>query len=321
MVGPGILEIPPIDHGAVEILIWDLAEATRALGHEVEIINEPDLRVALEKIKRDNFDVVHCEYDNHVAFFNQHLPKEIPFVSTSHYGFINQPHYWDPNYYNIYKELQKCPNLISLSVETDFFFRVNRISDQKEPYPNQYILRNGTTVNKFRFAEEGNGKCLILGKIEARKYQGFCNQYCPTHLEFAGPKVMDFVPTKDNKYIGTMTKKEVYENLTNYSALMLLSLGECAALVIPEALASGLSVIVSKEAAANLPHLLPFITVLDLQDPQLPNNLHQITLNVIEQNKHMRKAIRLFAEGYFSWDVIVKDYINILEQIIKNHGL
>ena len=39
IIGPGYTQIPPVGWGAVEILIWDMSQALKELGHEVQIIN------------------------------------------------------------------------------------------------------------------------------------------------------------------------------------------------------------------------------------------------------------------------------------------
>ena len=38
IIGPGLMPIPPKGWGAVESLIWDMANALKDLGQEVQII-------------------------------------------------------------------------------------------------------------------------------------------------------------------------------------------------------------------------------------------------------------------------------------------
>ena len=40
IIGPGLMPIPPKGWGAVESLIWDMANALKDLGQEVQIINK-----------------------------------------------------------------------------------------------------------------------------------------------------------------------------------------------------------------------------------------------------------------------------------------
>jgi hypothetical protein len=39
IIGPGIMQIPPVGWGAVESLIWDYKISLEKLGHKVQIIN------------------------------------------------------------------------------------------------------------------------------------------------------------------------------------------------------------------------------------------------------------------------------------------
>ena len=63
LIGPGIMPIPPVGWGAVEILIWDYKETLEKLGHEVIIINTRDQRQIIELCNSHNPDFVHVQYD------------------------------------------------------------------------------------------------------------------------------------------------------------------------------------------------------------------------------------------------------------------
>ena len=51
IIGPGLMPIPPKGWGAVESLIWDMANALKDLGHEIQIINTTDPNKVLSSIK------------------------------------------------------------------------------------------------------------------------------------------------------------------------------------------------------------------------------------------------------------------------------
>ena len=76
LVGPGIMSIPPIGWGAVEILIWDYYNVLRKMGHEVDIVNIirqntweqsiPNSNYSLRLISVLNskdYDFIHIHYD------------------------------------------------------------------------------------------------------------------------------------------------------------------------------------------------------------------------------------------------------------------
>lgn len=77
-IGPGgRIPIPPKGHGGVELVIWDLSQALRDMGHEVEIINRPDI----ENVEFDPDGVIHCHWAGH-ALKLQRLG--LPYAYTSH---------------------------------------------------------------------------------------------------------------------------------------------------------------------------------------------------------------------------------------------
>ena len=66
LVGPGIMPIPPIGWGAVEILVWDTKNALEQLGHEVQIVNTKDPTQIIREINSFRPDFVHVHYDEFI---------------------------------------------------------------------------------------------------------------------------------------------------------------------------------------------------------------------------------------------------------------
>ena len=66
IIGPGLMPIPPKGWGAVESLIWDMANALKDLGQEVQIINTTDPNKVLNAINEFNPDFVHINYDDFI---------------------------------------------------------------------------------------------------------------------------------------------------------------------------------------------------------------------------------------------------------------
>jgi glycosyltransferase involved in cell wall biosynthesis len=106
--------------------------------------------------------------------------------------------------------------------------------------------------------------------------------------------------------------------MTEYKCLVLLSDGEAAPLVVPEALSAGLSIVVSKTAAANLDTSLPFIHVLE---NGLDDRSSDVIAKAIQENVKYRKQIREYAVSYFDWSVICKEYIKIVKEFINENSL
>ncbi len=305
IIGPGIMKIPPKGWGAVEILIHNLSGAVGKLGVDVDVYNDANMEHVCSVINEKNYDFIHLQYDNHTEVCRKLLNK--PFVVTTHYGFITNTRYWDAGYHQIHNEILQSPGIIALSNDIERLY----LSHQYNKFLK--VLRNGAEVPKFRWQERGNGRAICLGKIEPRKCQNLLSHHlgnlCP--IDFVGPQAQPFIPNGDCRWVGEWTKEELYDMLTNYSCLVLISAGEAAPLVVPEALAAGLSVIVSQQAAANLPDR-KFITVIDT--PEKANKLHEYINGAIAVNNNYRGEIRKFAEEYFDWSVIAKEYLEIVNQ-------
>lgn len=305
MIGPGIMPIPPKGWGGTESLIWQYYNKLTSLGHEVEIFNTKDLASVAQKINEGNYDFVHLEFDEYVDFFARHLRQ--PFCSTGHLGYILKEHKWPRGYFSIYADFFKSPGLIAISREIQKKFLNDGYKGAS------YVVRVGIDVPNYAFKPKGNGKAICLGKIEPRKKQAFLARELDgaVHIDFVGPNEdPDFKEGKTMKYLGSWTKQEVFQKLSDYSCLVLFSDGEAAPMVIPEALASGVSVVASQAASANLDPK-PFITILedDITDPKVVADAinAQIQLNDAE-----RKNARAYAEEYFDNEPIMKEYLSAI---------
>jgi len=114
--------------------------------------------------------------------------------------------------------------------------------------------------------------------------------------------------TSSQNYLGEWDKPTLYNGLTDYANLVLLSDGEADPLVVKEALIAGLGLVISECACANLDLLLPFITVI-------PNNKRtdlefvkrEIIKNRIISLEH-REQIREYGLKTFAWNVVIDKY-------------
>jgi glycosyltransferase involved in cell wall biosynthesis len=306
IIGPGAMPIPPVGWGAVEILIWDYYLSLTRQGHNVTIFNDSNLTNVSNRINTTRFDCIHCQYDEHINFFSKTLNQ--PFISTTHYGWLLKRPCWDDGYINIFNGTLNSPGILALSPEIKNFYI-------KSGYKGKVAhLRNGANVKQFNFASTGNGKAICVGKIETRKRQtqvaNVSENKC--QIDFVGPVTdNNFKDNNTCKNIGVWNKDQLYGNLTDYSCLVLMSNGEAAPLVVMEALAAGLSLVVSGTSSANLP-ASPFISVV--KDEDIDDNLPDIINTQIHNNNRWRKQIRQLALDYFDWDVIAKEYITIIEQ-------
>jgi len=312
IVGPGIMPIPPTGWGAVEILIWDQKLALEELGHEVQIVNTASGVEILQQINSFRPDFVHVQYDDFVEL----CPYiQYPNAITSHFGYLEQPNRWD--YYGprvASKFAQIKPNIFCLSpgIKNVYEKEMGISSDQL------FVTPNGVNVDKFKYnklqLESDICKSLYLAKIDYRKRQHMFQSI--DSLYYAGNNADPRFDVNKN-YLGEWSKETLYNDLTKYGNLVLLSDGEAHPLVCLEAFAAGLGVVISQWAAANLDLNKDFITVipedkitdLEFVDGEIVRNRYYSVNN--------RPEIREYAES-FSWTKVVeKYYVPAMEKIIS----
>lgn len=309
LIGPGIMPIPPNGWGGVENTIWKYYLKFVDLGHEVVIFNSKNIKKVSLIINSSDFDFVHIHHDEYVKFFSNKL--RIPFCATSHYGLILQKNEWSNGYFSIFSNFFSCSGIISLSNEIRDLYLKNGYSGPI------YVLKNGINVDDFSFKDIGNNRAICLGKIEKRKRQSEISKILDNNvnIDFVGP-VSDnsFKEGNTTRYLGSWSRELIEKKLTDYNTLVLLSRGEAAPAVVVEALASGLSLVISKSASANL-EKHPFITVLDDEEDD-PNVIISAINNSIRQNNEYRKLIREYASNNFDNSMIMREYLDIINNFI-----
>lgn len=340
IIGPGKMEIPPRNWGAIEILIWDYYQELEKLGHQVILINTTNLNEIIELSNQSNPDFVHLHYDEYYEVLDKINCKNK--AVTSHYGYLEG--YIE--YKNLFKSRLFCvlaknrwlrkifihpPKLKSLCaylVNFEKFIqgsqRIFALSDKIIDIYQDWGLKteifltpNGARDDQFRFTLNPKypERSIYLAKIDFRKRQ-YCYQNI-ANLYFVGGVDDQRFNVNSANYLGLWTKEYLYANLSDYANLVLLSDGEAHALVCCEALVCGLGLVVSEYASANLDLSLPFIDVIPTAKL---NDLSYVT-QIIEKNKilalTMRAQIRNYGCEHFSWHKLVKSYSLLLTNLVK----
>jgi len=309
LVGPGIMPIPPTGWGAVEILVWDTKCALEELGHEVQIVNTQNPSQIVSEINDFRPDFVHVHYDDFIGVYPYiQYPKAI----TSHFGYLERPEMFGgyANIANAFTQIR--PNVFCLS---DGIKNVYKIL-MNIPEDKLYLTPNGVNNSLFRYTDDPkfSDRSIYLAKIDYRKRQ-FMFQGIPS-LWFAGNNV-DYRFDTNRNYLGEWDKPTLYNELTEYGNLVLLSDGEAHPLVCMEALAAGLGVVVCEWGKANLDESKDFITII-------PENrigdIEYIEKKIVENRKYSvqnRKEILEYSKQ-FNWTEILKTYyLPSIESIIN----
>lgn len=311
LVGPGIMPIPPTGWGAVEILVWDTKNALENLGHEVQIVNTQNPQEIINQINSFRPDFVHVHYDEFIGVYPYiQYPKAI----TSHFGYLERPNMYN-SYVNVFNAFGNIkPNIFCLSEGISKVYEtVLGISKDQ-----LFVTPNGVNSEVFKVTDKPtySNHSIYLAKIDYRKRQHLFQNI--DSLWYAG-NIADQRFNPNRNYLGEWSKETLYENLTEYGNLVLLSDGEAHPLVCMEALCSGLGLVISEFATANLDLTKEFIDVI----PEEKVNDIDYVETIINKNrdysiKHRKEILKYSKQ--FSWNNILKThYIPNVERVISNY--
>lgn len=312
LVGPGIMPIPPTGWGAVEILIWDYAKALEALGHKVTILNDKNLSNVIETIKTINPDVVHIQYDEHAHIAGAISPYTKIVGITSHYGYFEQPGKWG-GYRDVFHSIirQNQPNTYHFVLSEGI---ANVYRQAGLPNEKIVVVPNGANHTQFKYTSDPTllDRSIYLAKLDYRKRQ-YLFQNIPD-LYFAGNPADNRFNIRSPRYLGEWSKEYLYENLTQYGNLVLLSDGEADPLVVKEALMCGLGVVISEWSTAGLDLSKPYITVI----PEAKISDIAYVESEIKRNREIcaeyRKDIREYGLT-FTWSRLIEEYVKKIQNI------
>tara|TARA_R100000008_G_C3585189_1_gene171692 strand:+ start:1756 stop:2706 length:951 start_codon:yes stop_codon:yes gene_type:complete len=312
LIGPGIMPIPPTGWGACEILIWDTKLALEELGHEVQIINTKDGRQIINEINNFRPDFVHVHYDEFIPI--------VPFIQypnaiTSHFGYLERREMFN-GYINVANEFMRIkPNIFCLSEGIKKVYNV--MFDI--PSKNTWVTPNGVNTDTFSYVDDPQhpDRSLYLAKIDHRKRQHLFQSI--SSLWYAGNIADNRFDTSKN-YLGEWSKDKLYNELTEYGNLVLLSDGEAHPLVCMEALISGLGVVVCEWGAANLDTDKEFITVINEKNIEDIGYLEYEIVKNREYSVAHREEIREYGKQFAWTNVLKKHYIPAVEEVIAKHG-
>jgi glycosyltransferase involved in cell wall biosynthesis len=182
-----------------------------------------------------------------------------------------------------------------------------------------FLTPNGARQDLIRFEASPTfpDRSVCLGRVLPAKRQALLQRHA-AGVDFVGDIGTESgFDAADANYLGPWTKQQVYDNLTRYANLVLLSDGEAHSLVVVEALMAGLGVVVSEAASANLDLSREFIDVV----PEPKINDAAYVREVVERNRaasvRQRDAIRRYAVEDFDWGTLVRRYADLVAQLVR----
>jgi hypothetical protein len=298
IIGPAT-QIPPVGWGAVESLIWDYKLSLEKFGHSVQIINIANPYEIIQLVNEFRPDFVHINYDDWIVLYPY---IQYPCAITSHFGYIERQDMLN-GYVNIFRLFQDYkPNIFCLSKNIKKVYKFfAEIPEEK-----LYINPNGVNLSVFRKTNKPKyaDRSIYLAKIDYRKRQHLFQSI--NSLWYAGNLADSRFDTNKN-YLGEWNKKQLHNDLTDYGNLVLLSDGEAHSLVLMEALAAGLGIVISEFATANLDLDREFIDVIP---EEKINDIEYIESTIIKNRKYSishREEILEYSKN-FEWSNIIENY-------------
>jgi glycosyltransferase involved in cell wall biosynthesis len=309
LVGPGIMPIPPTGWGAVELLIWDYFNQLTKMGHDVRIVNTANKSEIIKLVNEIKYDVVHLHYDEHWDVI-PHLTTPLKII-TSHYPYITDKSKWGGDGYdkimNGFKQISLDPTtyIYCLNKSCVNMFETFGISCDK-----LRVIPNGICSENVRFDSDVkyNGKVLCVAKIEPRKRQYLT--YDLDNIYYVGKGDLNH-----ENFLGEWSREKILNELTNYDGFILLSQEENDSLALKEALVAGLPCIVSEGTVKNIvlePNLMKYVLVIPENQLNTKEEIRELINNHIEVCRPFREEIRNLSIKYFSFEGVVKTYINLL---------
>jgi hypothetical protein len=311
IIGPA-LPIPPKGWGAVESLIWDMKLSLNKLGHEVQIVNVGDPYQIINMINQFRPDFVHINYDDWIGLYPY---IQYPCAVTTHFAYIERPELMGGYRQRVFDQFTNIkPNVFGLSDG------INNIYNTLAEIPEDklYLNPNGVMMENFRFSEnpEFPNRSIYLAKVDHRKRQ-FLFQSIDS-LWYAGNIAEDRFDQSKN-YLGEWQKEVLYQNLTDYGNLVLLSDGEAHPLVCMEAFAAGLGVVVSEWATANLDIDREFISAIPENKIEDSSFVEEVIVKNREYSIQHRQEILDYAKEFEWCTILKKHYLPNIEKIVNGY--
>jgi hypothetical protein len=298
LIAPGEMAIPTEGWGAVEYIVSKQALFLHSQGWDVIVLNSWYHRDWFKVfVKRP--DIVICHYDLLAkrAFFYSKL-LSVPLIAITHFGYAAFPEKWKNGWDKYLKWISKSDLIIALSPS------IYRSFSKFIPEKKLRLITNGADCKSMKQNPSPDRDFIWLGKIEPRKRQiEFALRLNKSlDVDFVGPineeDLYSLPINLRSQFLGPWRRMDIENNLSRYRVLVLLSDGEADALVLHEAQAAGLSLIVSMESVGAQDLSLPWVHLFDEENVD-----SSWFSNVLQQNSKLRPKILEHARVHLDWDI------------------
>lgn len=313
IVGPGTLPIPVVGDngwGGIENILTSIVQELDDRGINYTLVNDKDnyIQKISEEVSKSDC-IIHCHFDDYAPRIKQVFGGKVPIVATSHSPFHSFEETWNSGVRNHFETLFS-------NIDAYFGQGIEANTIAKKMNPNLKFGFCRCCVSEEKFVQNrvatGNGRTLMLGKIEPRKNQALIrSHFKDLPIDFIGAIAdQNFITDEiygNTKYLGCWSRNQVWTNMSKYSSLMCVSQFEGDVVVVKEAIASGCSLILSPFSAINIDKNWSFVKILEnnTNSEQFRKTIYDINFN----NFSLREEIYKKFNTNFSKKVVVDEYL------------
>jgi glycosyltransferase involved in cell wall biosynthesis len=332
LVGAGMLPIPPVDYGAVEKHIWNLAQALEKQGHSVRIVNKvfgphskDEYRFAFwarHEVAREPWDIVHVHTPGVATIFSAMGPRR--FVYTTHSRHWAGASGLGENVGHFLET-----RAVARAVETIAVSRF--VADQIERPT--HVVPNGVDITKYAplWDARTGRRAVGVGEVAPHKQwhvAAEAAQRAGAELRIAGP-VRDVayakrVESAGATLLGALGEDELTRLLGESDVMIHPSVSESFGMAVVEGMSAGLPVICSDLLSFLVQHgeegfLIP-TNGSDEQRIEAASSFLARLLADAPLRRRMADAARAKAAAGYSWDSVAARVVTVYEKAMAKAG-
>jgi glycosyltransferase involved in cell wall biosynthesis len=300
------------------------------------LLDPIELRSALRALL-PSADIVHAHgmlFMSTIAATAMASRRGVPLVLTEHVGKIPYPSVWMNGVQRVAIETLGrycCRKSSAVTVLND---RVGREVRQFLPRTTELVkIANGVDTDLFRPAGTGERRALrrkwalekptvlFVGRFARRKGTDLLLGAADGAFElvFCGANGAASVNGRQARVIPPLSQDELSELYRASDVLVLPSVGEGFPLVVQEAMASGLPVLVT-DSEEYREHLDESVAVFSPREPRALRERILGLLRTPHRRRRMARAARSWALANFDWERTVDRYLALYEKYRRNRG-
>ena len=332
--------VPPVKYGGIEIVVYNLAEELKKMGHDVTLLASGDSHTSTKLVKcvpkaiRTQRQA--RNFRTRIALNYQGVAKAIEVINDGDFDIVHNHFGWQPL---LFKNSINTPMVTTLhgtladpteKLMHDQYREAAFISisdSQRRHGPSlNYIatVHNGIDVDSFDYADKPGDYLAFLGRVSPEKGLAYAVQIAkktgqrliiaakidPLDEQYYDEFIEPLIDGDQIKYIGEIDHKAKVKLLKNARALLSpLQWDEPFGIVTIEAMACGTPVVTINRGS------MPEI-IVNNKTGFLCSNVDEMIDRIADVDKISRLACREHVEKNFSSRLMAERYLEAYKQVI-----